>query len=51
MPRSVTFDPVVTRTGTTKVVVPQVARTTSSALDPKCRLITGDQFVLVEPAQ
>jgi hypothetical protein len=51
MARSTALDPVVTRTGTTKLVVPAVARSTSNALDPVCRYITGDQTVVPDVAQ
>lgn len=51
MPRSTVMDPVVTRTTTDKVFVPTPVRSTSQTIDPKCRLVTGDQTVTPEPAQ
>lgn len=51
MARSQALDPLVTRTGNDKVVMPQVSTTTSQALDPKCRIFSGDQTVIPEPAQ
>jgi hypothetical protein len=54
MPRSIALDPVVTRSGTTKVVVPPIAKTTSQALDPRVRLFdttTGFQYVAPDVAE
>lgn len=52
MARSTALDPVVTRTGSTKVAAPPPASTTSQALDPYCRTIpTGDQTATPEISQ
>jgi hypothetical protein len=52
MARSTALDPVVTRTGTTKISAPPPAQTTSQALDPKCRTIPlGDQVAVPEISQ
>jgi hypothetical protein len=49
MSRSTALDPVVTRTGTTKLVVPTVTRVVSIALDPICRRFTTASGQTVVP--
>ena len=43
MPRETAFDPVMSRTGTTKIAAPPVARVQEIALDPVCRSIGTTQ--------
>lgn len=51
MPREIALDPVMSRTGTTKIAVPPVARVTEIALDPICRSVTTTQTATPPPAE
>lgn len=51
MPREIALDPVMSRTGTTKIAVPPVVRVTEIALDPVCRSIGSTQTATPPPAQ
>ena len=51
MPREIALDPIMSRTGTTKIAKPQIARVMEIALDPKCRSIGTTQTATPPPAQ
>lgn len=51
MSRSVVIDPVISRTGTTKIVAPEPVRSTSQVVDPVCRTVGATQTAIPEPVE
>ena len=51
MPRSTVIDPVITRTGGTKIVAPEPVRATSQVVDPVCRSVGTTQTATPEPVE